>query len=1132
MPLLSQLIHQHFDADTLARGHEFAKNDQVLSVKFREGKLRAVVSGTDDYDLTIDLRGLSVGQQGIAVDSLTNHCSCPLGGDCKHVVAALIAWALDQGYLLNMNPLAATTSSRSTSTTNSTNSTKAEQKPASAARAAPEVDPFAHLLTQPWQGSNEQAQWMNRIIAHQDEETKSTATRMIWVLTPIADSGIRVQVLLCRILKNGRLSEGKKFPTVGHFLTRSGTTIDPAPRAVLAAIHGESQIMSSWMIDCMSSADLLQRVIATGFAVWNEAPDVSATLLPARVGLATWLEKKGKIRLSVNDEQGEPLEILPTKPPWFRSGKGAGPLTSNIPAHVLARISSMPWLDPVMASVILPSLPPEIPPPPLAPAVVTPEPWLHYSRTSLSFWTRNHPKTNRIEADVAVIGFRYGNDEVSEGGSALMKRADGSAMIRNITAEKARIAELERLGLVTWPPPEFTPTSTHRTAGLRLRTVRSVNKFDGNTAEPLTYIIPPSTLAALMGSGWLIRGADVSQVAVHDLGAVSARVEDHEDGGWFELHLGIEVGGQRIDLVPLLTPLLRGGPNEWKKLPRAGGEPPAVLATCGDNAVVRVPLDLLADLHAKLVELFDAPPGPGGGWRIDPQRGDLLDALDRLSPRWIGAEKLRALAKRLASCLEPLAVVVPAGLTATLRPYQIHGLSWMRRLRELNIGGILADDMGLGKTIQAIAHLIVEHASATCDRASLVVCPASVVGVWHGELKKFAPQLAVTVLHGTGRQPVSGDERGIVITSYATLTRDIEAFANARWQVAIADEAQAFKNSGTAVNAAMRRLNAHQRLCLTGTPVENHLGELHALLNWAAPGVLGSGAAFVRTFRTPIEDGGDRDRAELLRRRTAPFLLRRTKAAVATDLPPRTDIDLPIELGPTQRRLYEAIRLTMDDRVRDAVAKSGLARSGLTVLEALLRLRQVCCDPRLLPEKLAGNVTDSAKLDALGELLTTLVEEKRQILVFSQFTSLLDLVEQEVLAPAKITALRLDGKSRNRADLVKRFQAGESPIFLLSLKAGGTGLTLTAADTVVLLDPWWNPAVERQAADRAHRIGQNRPVTIYRLVAANTVESRIRALQANKAALAEALMDESGQSLGKLDLADIEALLAPVEASG
>ena len=222
----------------------------------------------------------------------------------------------------------------------------------------------------------------------------------------------------------------------------------------------------------------------------------------------------------------------------------------------------------------------------------------------------------------------------------------------------------------------------------------------------------------------------------------------------------------------------------------------------------------------------------------------------------------------------------------------------------------------------------------------------------------------------------------------------------------------------------------------------------------------------------------------------------------------------------------------MDDRVRDAVAKSGLARSGLTVLEALLRLRQVCCDPRLLPDKLSGKVTDSAKLDALGELLTTLVEEKRQILVFSQFTSLLDLVEQEVLAPAKITALRLDGKSRNRADLVKRFQAGEAPIFLLSLKAGGTGLTLTAADTVVLLDPWWNPAVERQAADRAHRIGQNRPVTIYRLVAANTVESRIRALQANKAALAEALMDESGQSLGKLDLADIEALLAPVDASG
>jgi superfamily II DNA or RNA helicase len=1118
MPLLSQLIHQHFDADTLARGHEYAKNDHVLNVKLRDGKLRSVVSGTDDYDVTIELRGLNIGHEGIAADSFSHHCTCPMGGDCKHVIATLIVWALDRGFILNMNPPAATNG------------------PVSTVQATPEVDPFAHLLTQAWHGSNEQVHWMNRIIAHHDAPTKSPETQMVWVLTPVADSGIRVKVLLCRILKNGRLSGGKKFHSIDQFLTRSGTPVEPAARAILAAIHGESRLMSSWMADCLSSADLLQRVIATGYAVWEEATEAPAKLLPARIGLVTWLQKNGKIRLSVNDEHGEPLEILPTTPPWFRSGNGAGPLTSTIRPQVLARITTMPWLDPAMASAIVSSLPPEIPPPPLAPAILTPEPWLHHSRTTLAFWSRNLPGTNRIEADVAVVGFRYGNDEVGEGGSALLKRPDGSVLVRNLAAEKARIAELERLGLVTWPPPEFTPVSTQRGIGLRQRTVRGIGKADekisGNSDEKSLFVIPPSTLAALMGSGWLIRGADVSQVAVHDLGAVSARVEDHEDGGWFELHLGIDVGGLRIDLVPLLTPLLRGGPEEWKKLPRASGEPPAVLATCGDNAVVRVPLDLLADLHAKLVELFDAPPGPGGGWRIDPQRADLLDALDRLSPRWIGAEKLRALAKQMASCLVPPAVAAPAGLTATLRPYQLNGLAWMRRLRELNIGGILADDMGLGKTIQAIAHLIIEHAASTCDRASLVVCPASVVGVWHGELTKFAPQLAVTVLHGAGRQRVTGDERGIVITSYATLARDIEAFASARWQVTIADEAQSFKNTGTAINAAMRRLNAHQRLCLTGTPVENHLGELHALLNWAAPGVLGGGTAFARTFRTPIEDAGDRNRADLLRRRTAPFLLRRTKAAVANDLPPRTDIDLPVELGPTQRRLYEAIRLTMDDRVRDAVAKSGLARSGLTVLEALLRLRQVCCDPRLLPEKLAGNVTDSAKLEALSELLTTLVEEKRQILVFSQFTSLLDLVEKEVLTPAGITALRLDGKSRNRADLVKRFQAGEAPIFLLSLKAGGTGLTLTAADTVVLLDPWWNPAVERQAADRAHRIGQNRPVTIYRLVAANTVESRIRTLQANKSALADALMDDSGQSLGKLDLADIEALLAPVDASG
>ncbi len=507
--------------------------------------------------------------------------------------------------------------------------------------------------------------------------------------------------------------------------------------------------------------------------------------------------------------------------------------------------------------------------------------------------------------------------------------------------------------------------------------------------------------------------------------------------------------------------------------------------------------------------------------------------LDQLSPRWLGERKLRGLADRLRSCLTPPAVVAPEGLGLTLRPYQLDGLAWLQHLRSLGLGGILADDMGLGKTAQAIAHLLAEHRAGRDDRASLVVCPASMVGPWREPSWRAPhPICAWPCCTAPAATTWRRSQADVVVTTHATLARDEEAYAARPWHVAICDEAQAMKNPTSRLAATVRRLDTRQRMGLTGTPVENHLGELHTLLSWVAPGALGAARAFARTFRTPIEEQHDPARRELLRRRVAPFLLRRTKEAVASDLPARTEVDVAVELPPAQRRLYDALRLAMDERVRAVIAERGLKRSGLQILEALLRLRQACCDPRLLPGRLAARCKDTAKLDALGELLGTLLDEGRRVLVFSQFTSLLDLVESDVLAPRSVACLRLDGQSRGRERLVERFQAGECPVFLLSLKAGGTGLTLTAADSVILLDPWWNPAVERQAADRAHRIGQLRPVTIYRLIAAGTVEERIRQLQARKAALADALVDEDGQALGKLDLADIEALLAPLGEDG
>ena len=525
----------------------------------------------------------------------------------------------------------------------------------------------------------------------------------------------------------------------------------------------------------------------------------------------------------------------------------------------------------------------------------------------------------------------------------------------------------------------------------------------------------------------------------------------------------------------------------------------------------------------RLLALFNRE--RSGPWKLNAWDAGVIAALDGLGVQVLGAERLRTIANTLAAPL--VAAAQPPGLRATLRPYQCEGLAWLQRLFASGLGGVLADDMGLGKTVQLIAHLVVEHEAGRLDRPCLVVCPASLIGTWQRELQRFAPQLKPQILHGNRRDLATLTPATIAITTYGVLSRDITQLEKIPLHIAVCDEAQVVKNAGTKAAQALRRLDARQRLCLTGTPLENHLGELHSQLTWAAPGLFGSRATFDEVYAKPIADGVA-GRSEALRRRLKAVLLRRTKQQVATDLPPRSESIVTVELGVKQRAFYESIRLAMDKRVRDAIAAKGLARSGIEVIEALLRLRQAACDPALLgtPEGLACG--ESGKLDQLGEMLPTLIEEGRRILLFSQFTSFLDRIEDRVLKPAALSWLRLDGTTRDRHSLIERFQAQESPLFLLSLKAGGTGLTLTAADTVILADPWWNPAVEAQAADRAHRIGQTQPVLIYRLVAASTIEEKVIALQARKKALADALYDESGQSLGSLSTEDLSALLAPM----
>ncbi len=514
-----------------------------------------------------------------------------------------------------------------------------------------------------------------------------------------------------------------------------------------------------------------------------------------------------------------------------------------------------------------------------------------------------------------------------------------------------------------------------------------------------------------------------------------------------------------------LVPLMDGGwapmPTEW--LEQYGHKVFDLLAS--REASGKVPRHALFDL-ARLCEELDAPPPPG---------------LDRL----------RALVEGFDGI--PVAPL-PADNTAELRTYQHRGVDWLCFLREAGMGGILADDMGLGKTLQALCAL---------QGRTLVVAPTSVLHNWASESRRFRPALSICVYHGPRRVLEQAD---LTLTSYALLRLDIKKLTTIEWNTVILDEAQAIKNPTSQVAQAAFKLKADFRMTLTGTPVENRLEELWSQFHFLNPGLLSGRRDFQERYARPIASG-EPGVAARLRQRIRPFVLRRLKAEVAPELPPRTDVTLRCTLTTEERRAYDTVRVAAQEKLVRQLGGNDV----MAALEALLRLRQASCHSGLLPNHTAPT---SSKVELLLETLEEVIAEGHKALVFSQWTSMLDLIEPH-MKQRGIGFVRLDGSTRDRQSVVQSFQADDGPpVFLISLKAGGTGLNLTAADHVFLVDPWWNPAVEDQAADRAHRIGQDKPVIVYRLVAEGTVEERILLLQDRKRALAEAAIGDADQAAG------------------
>ncbi|MDB4941666.1 MAG: hypothetical protein JWP97_1200 [Labilithrix sp.] len=571
--------------------------------------------------------------------------------------------------------------------------------------------------------------------------------------------------------------------------------------------------------------------------------------------------------------------------------------------------------------------------------------------------------------------------------------------------------------------------------------------------------------------------------------------------GWLETELEFRAGTLKVEMDRLRRVLADRG--RWVELT--------------DGTIAQIS----EQVQALVAEADALGLGTGRG-RLAPHH---LARVERWVDRYGGEldERAAALASRLRSLPVSAVPALPRGLTASLRPYQARGLAWLQFLRELGAGGVLADDMGLGKTLMTLAHLA-RWKEDEGPAPSLVVCPTSVVGNWVSEAKRFVPDLRVLVLHGASRSLAHAriHEHDLVVTTYAVLRRDADRLAARRFRCVVLDEAQNVKNAGAAASRAARRLVGDMRLALSGTPIENRLSELWSILGFANPGMLGERHAFEDRFERPIANDPSGEVAQELRAIVRPFVLRRTKTEVLSELPPKTELDVPCVLGLRQKRLYDALSLTLREAVKKDLARRGSAVARLSVLTAILRLRQMACDPRLVDPSASPH--DSAKRAAFLELARQLVAEGRRALVFSQFVQLFTLWRAD-LDHEKIPYEYLDGASVGRDAIVARFQNGTAPLFLVSRQAGGAGLNLTAADTVVHVDPWWNPAVEDQATDRAHRFGQERPVTVLRLVAQGTIEDKIGLLKDKKRELAASIIDESGAGEGLSGLTDDDVTL-------
>ncbi len=610
-----------------------------------------------------------------------------------------------------------------------------------------------------------------------------------------------------------------------------------------------------------------------------------------------------------------------------------------------------------------------------------------------------------------------------------------------------------------------------------------------------------SDILELEKEGWIIEYDEEFDLKFE---TDSTIVVDSEDkNGWFHLSFNFEFNGISQPIAPLVIGIVEEF-DDFENMPQF------INIEVAENHFIEVPTQQMKPIIKTIIELLDKQ-DKNGKIKVSSFDAHLIDFSDE-DIKWRGSKDILNISKKLKN-FKGIEKVEPSEvLNAELRDYQQDGLNWLHFLFEFNFAGILADDMGLGKTIQTLAHLSKLKEDGKLTAPSLIIMPTSLIANWKNEAKKFTPNLSVLSLHGTERAQRFGEIKNndILLTTYPLIVRDKEIFDEYEFTYIILDEAQKIKNPKTKMTLAIKTLKSKHRLALSGTPIENHLGELWSIYSFLMPGFLDTLSFFKKYYQLPIEKEKDFEKQTLLNKRVKPFMIRRTKEKVAHELPAKTEIIKYTQFEDKQSKLYESIRVTMEKKVREAVSTKGLGSSHITILDALLKLRQVCCDPSLLSIEEAKRVHESAKLALFLDLIDELLEEGRKILVFSQFTTMLAIIEEKV-KERNINYSKLTGSTKDREGAIDKFTKGGADMFLISLKAGGVGLNLVEADTVIHYDPWWNPAVENQATDRAYRIGQTKAVFVYKLIVENTIEQKILDMQKKKQALQDGIYDNNKQ---------------------